>query len=403
MFCLVFRHARFHMNGNSRHGLVILQAVNLTLWFDILVFESSYRIDQPFLWHVDEECSQMFSNDTTKLHCVNRNTTLHQTMREYPHVYPFLYEFTILVGKRFMFWIFQCEAQDNSSDTLLPGLPGDSVDERSLIECLHLPSSSPASTFEGTDSLNSDKFEEFPAQHLPENTESNEQIPLLGNDFRFKKCNLNFPWKLSIFASLVVNSGYGITSVLLGEFASAEYKRFIFIYDIVYWALMMALIVIGYHVLWDVSPANERCDKYHVLRDVSPANERCDKYHVLRDVSKANERGGDFHGLRNLLILSSVGQFVRRTLSFLAFTGSLKTGKTAFEEGNSISAAVYFLHGALIWIYVYLHISFRLLVDRMALRMRVQSANRIALFKFITIHVAVVSMTQWVALRFLWL
>ena len=367
IFCFVFRHARFHRNGKSRHGLVIMQAVNLTLWFDILVFESSYRIDQPFLWHVDEECSQMFSNDTTKLHCVNRNTTLHQTMRDYPHVYPFLYESTILVGERLMFWIFQCDARDDSLDTFLLGSPGDSMDERSLIESLHQPRSSRASTFDGN-SQNSDTLEEFSAEHLPDDTQSNEQIPLFGNTFRFNKCHLTFPWKLSIIASLVVNSGYGITSVLLGEFASAEYKRFVFIYDIFYWALMIALIVIGYH--------------------------------VLRDVSLANERFGEFHGLRNLLILSSVGQFVRRTLSFLAFTGNLKMGETAFEEGNSVSAVIYCLLDALIWIYVYLHISFCLLVDRMAPRMRDQSTNRIALFKFITIHVAIVSMTQWVALSF---
>ena len=392
IFFLFFRHARFHRNGKSRNGLVILQAVNLTLWFDILVFESSYRIDQPFFWHVDEECSQMFSNDTTKFHCVDRNITLHQTMREYPHGYPFLYEFTILVGERLMFWILQCDAQDDSSNTLLPGLPCDSMDERSSIGSSHLSRSSPALPFEGN-SQNSDTFEEISKQHLPDDNESNEQIPLLG---RFNKCHLTFPWKLSIIASLVVNSGYGITYVLLGEFASAEYKRFVFMYAIVYWALMIALIVIGYHVLRDVSPANERCDKYHVLRDVglSSANERCDKYHVLRDAN------GEFHGLRNLLILSSIGQFVRRTLSFLAFTGNLKMGETAFEECNSVSALIYCLLEGLIWIYVYLHISFCLLVDRMASRMREQSANRIALFKFITIHVAMVSMAQWIALSF---
>ena len=109
VFCIVFRHASFLSNGFNRPSLMILQATNVALWFDILITESSFRFDQPLLWQVDRECQQMFANDSLKLECVNRNTTLYLAIIHHvcPHFYQFPSELTFLMGERLLFWYVQ--------------------------------------------------------------------------------------------------------------------------------------------------------------------------------------------------------------------------------------------------------------------------------------------------------
>lgn len=109
--CISFKRSLFRRTVCTRYGIAFMQAVNVSLWFDAFVHESSNRFNSP-LYHDDfgSRCrSGNLSNLTRhELSCMNQNGTMNALIEEKlsPVFLPFLLQFALFVGESFSRWYF---------------------------------------------------------------------------------------------------------------------------------------------------------------------------------------------------------------------------------------------------------------------------------------------------------
>lgn len=113
LFCLSFNRSTFLERSSTRYALIILQAANLSLWFDAMVHESiSSRPIHPLLFSNTSHLAYGSNVSDLVMDCINFNTPVHQMARKYvsPAFLPFTIEFTLLVGECFAHWFFNCSS-----------------------------------------------------------------------------------------------------------------------------------------------------------------------------------------------------------------------------------------------------------------------------------------------------
>ena len=129
IFCIAFHRATFSNRPSTRYGLMFLQAVNFSLWFDALIHECTRLFDVGFARREDNHarCLADVSNmSTVMLGCVYRNNTIYHYLDGFvnPTFLPFTIEFTLLVGERVFHWYYQCSIPIDSHQ-----LPVELVDQ----------------------------------------------------------------------------------------------------------------------------------------------------------------------------------------------------------------------------------------------------------------------------------
>lgn len=121
LFCFAFSKSTFVDRPATRYGLMFLQAVNLSLWFNSLVNESSHLfLHRPHQSRFYERCLGNASNVTkATLGCVYHNNTLFQvTDVQIGGIFmPFTIEFTLLVGQYLIYQYFHCIPRHTTAGT----------------------------------------------------------------------------------------------------------------------------------------------------------------------------------------------------------------------------------------------------------------------------------------------
>lgn len=112
-FCIAFHRSTFKDQVLTRYGLMFLQAVNISLWFDALIQESSELSGED--WQkvnaYKHECRLNGSNISTDvMECLaHNNTSFSQTETIVTTIcLPFTIEFTLLVGELLGFCFYHC-------------------------------------------------------------------------------------------------------------------------------------------------------------------------------------------------------------------------------------------------------------------------------------------------------
>ena len=124
IFCIAFHRATFSNRPSTRYGLMFLQAVNFSLWFDALIHESTHLFDFGFarLGDIHPRCLSDVSNmSTVVLGCLYRNTTIYHYLDGFvnPKFLPFTIEFTLLAGERVFHWYYHCSVLADSHQLIV--------------------------------------------------------------------------------------------------------------------------------------------------------------------------------------------------------------------------------------------------------------------------------------------
>lgn len=123
VFCLAFNTSTFSNRSSTRHALMFLQAVNISIWFDALLEDtvhhhfkenghsSKQKTDNSF-------CLQnwtYFNYSTETAECLKDNTTLYKFEHGFsPVFHPFVIEFTLLVGEFFIHCFLTCKSHNST-------------------------------------------------------------------------------------------------------------------------------------------------------------------------------------------------------------------------------------------------------------------------------------------------
>ena len=116
ILCLAFSRARFRDTVSTWYGLMLLQAINITNWLQIVMQESTplHEYVQPYKATYFNECVASLNRNFTPedLECLNKNTSLHILINDRisPILFPFPYEFSILVGECIFAWLRNCNS-----------------------------------------------------------------------------------------------------------------------------------------------------------------------------------------------------------------------------------------------------------------------------------------------------
>lgn len=144
LFCIAFNNSTFIDNVSNRYGLMFIQAVNISLWFDALIHESieNARGSTDFSDNIEQGCFGNSSNVSKFVEeCLSHNSTFYNEVENIvsPIFFPFTIEFTLLAGECFGFWFFHCKStppfvneQINSSEMEQSQLLAE-VDENDLM------------------------------------------------------------------------------------------------------------------------------------------------------------------------------------------------------------------------------------------------------------------------------
>lgn len=110
-FCTRYRGLRFKDKCLTRYGLMFLQAANLAVWFDILLRQTSSKLKIQLFPSYINECVNSSSTDPVHFYgCVSMNGTFSNVIKGYGNkiIYPFLFQFSLLVLECFVHWFVQC-------------------------------------------------------------------------------------------------------------------------------------------------------------------------------------------------------------------------------------------------------------------------------------------------------
>ena len=125
-FCTCYRGLRFKDKCLTRYGLMFLQAANLAVWFDILLRQTSSKLQISLFPSYINDCINVTSSEPKYLlGCVSLNGTFNGMIRGYGNniIYPFLFQFSLLVLECFVHWFVQCgkvESCQNQDQSVVP-------------------------------------------------------------------------------------------------------------------------------------------------------------------------------------------------------------------------------------------------------------------------------------------
>ena len=105
--CILFRHARFFNKSSTRYGITVLQATNVALFLDIIFREAHERLHRHSPVNLTDDASSFYDD------CTHGNLSFRANVvdKADAFLYPFPYEFSILVGECLAKWFTQCGTQ----------------------------------------------------------------------------------------------------------------------------------------------------------------------------------------------------------------------------------------------------------------------------------------------------
>lgn len=369
MFCISFNRSTFSDKPLTRYGLMFLQAVNISLWFDALVHESGHKFTaQPRMSRFSRRCLADNMNVSVEvIDCVYHNNTLYHMAKTYvsPTFLPFTIEFTLLAGECLCHWFFHCAssivlANSDASDTRVvytdSGIAEDDVD--SIREEQKPHESLPASTVSGDfDSSEEDSEETRP---LLQNTDQPSRTSMCKSDF-------------VLVIIILLNVLLGVLAILPkvpGLQGVPHYQNLFSSYLFVFWLCMTASMAVGYQV--------SRGFRY--------------------------DRKATFGGLDYLLLLSSVGPLAFDTFTLIALFGQLQQhhhpNATIPNLNNSASTGVTLSLELCNAFDTYFQVAFSLFAGRIILSSTNTTSSKAAIFKCVILFLAVANGSLWLVSTF---
>lgn len=109
--CISFKRSLFRRTACTRYGIAFVQAVNVSLWFDAFVHESTNRFNSSL--YEESFASGCRSGNLSNLteherSCINQNGTMNDLIENKlsPVFLPFLIQFALFVGESLTRWYF---------------------------------------------------------------------------------------------------------------------------------------------------------------------------------------------------------------------------------------------------------------------------------------------------------
>jgi hypothetical protein len=120
-FCWLSHGKKFSNSLWSRSGLVVIQAANLSLWFDAVMYEANEKtLAQQFS---STTChSNLFfaqPNNSIFQDCFKETSPIKELLQKYfiPYFYPFIVEFTLLVAEISASFFCNCKVVQQSDNS----------------------------------------------------------------------------------------------------------------------------------------------------------------------------------------------------------------------------------------------------------------------------------------------
>lgn len=347
LFCIVFQCATFTSKSFVRYGLMLMQAVNIALWFEVLLNESVDRIRTQKMFNFTDQCLDNEANASQRyLDCIHQNTTVYKLLQNYvcPNFYPFSIEFSLLVGDCLASWLVQSgnteapEARDQQNNGYQP------------LEGL---SDSPSSENTRTSIYYDGREVVEDSRLLPSLHPSHSSSLVIS--------------KIFLLVSLVLNLLFCILSLLPKLMkhtpSSDPYKQVFFLYGIFYFLSLLLLVVFGYCISMSFRPKKWR----------------------------------PLEGLEYLLLVSAIGPFAYEFFSFVAIVSlGNRMSSTAFEESFTITPSTFIALELIHTIEIYLQIPFQLYISRVDFGVsHPRSAAKRMYLKAVLFHFATSNIGLW--------
>lgn len=383
LFCMVFNRAQFINQSMIRHGLMILQAVNISFWtYETLRASDSelHGSAESFSRRVNRFTKYCLSNSSNHsfdlMACLSRNDTLHYYSTKYSNsiLRPFGIEYSLLIGECLMSWFFTCAAKSTENvnrRTARRSLDSHLGSENSLdagnTVTLRNRQSRSSSAAEQTDELD---LAATLQPHAPVRPSLDLSSRVLAYQvLQSQSSQSQFLTFLLLMISIIVNLILAvivfvprILKASLGPSAHLESMRAIApYYSCIYYILMITVMALGYHV-----------SRY---------------FRVLKNAP--------FNGLDYLLLFTSSGTLAFDLLRLIAIT---RTDQEVIFTSNTTRM---FYAGYVFFevIEVLFQVSFSLYAGRLRVNKQVSSLKPI-LFRAITLFLALCNLTTWIVQTF---
>lgn len=362
LLCITFHRSTFSNRPSTRYGLMFLQAVNFSLWFDSLIHESVHLFDSG---HEKKEtfhqrCLADISNVSTAVFsCVYNNNTIYQLLEDYinPTFLPFTIEFTLLAGDSVFHWYYHCSALVNSQRSV-----EDRVEQTTSSHATSVADNSgPSGQLQSQEDLPNEVEREL-------SSSSGDLLPLV-------ESITSSPSRMHKFLSFVIFSliiGVNVALcflVIRQKYARDEdiirYMKIYLNYLCVFWICMTITIAIGYH----------SSGKFKVSRE---------RFAVL-----------DY-----LLVFTSLGAYAVNVLTLISI-GELETHASNVTVSSAISHATPFspaFHTSLELLNaseVYFQVGFCLFAGRILIDFHDTRSYRTTVFKGTVLFLAVANGSLW--------
>lgn len=362
LLCITFHRSTFSNRPSTRYGLMFLQAVNFSLWFDALIHESVHLFDsgpeKQQTFH--QRCLADISNvSKAAFDCVYHNNTIYQLLDDYvsPTFLPFTIEFTLLAGESVFHWYYHCSALANS--------------QRSVEDCADETASSRATSVVD----NSGPGDQLPPQEDRRNGVERELSSASGDLPHLVESTTGNTSKTYKFLSCIIFSliiGLNVILcflVIRQKYARDEdiirYMKIYFRYLCIFWICMTVTIATGYHSSVKFKVSRER-----------------------------------FAVLDYLLVFTSLGPYAVNVLTLISI-GELETHANNVTVSSTISHATPFspaFHTILELLNaseVYFQVGFCLYAGRILIDFHDTRSYRTTVFKGTVLFLAVANGTLW--------
>ena len=362
LLCISLHRSTFSDRSSTRYGLMFLQAVNFSLWFDALIHESAQLFDASHARREDfnQRCLANVSNvSTDMLNCLHHNNTIYWLLDEFvnPTFFPFTIEFTLLVGECVFQWYYHCSALVKS--------------QRSTEDRVDQITSSNATMTESSGSDGQLLFEE----DLPNGVEreSDSSSNSISSDLLpVVESSPGYPSRTERFLSFIV---FSVTIGLNAPFCflvirqmyakdddTVRYMKLYLHYLSIFWICMTVVIATGYH-----------------------------------SSAKFKVSGEHFSVLDYLLVFTSLGPYAVNVLTLISI-GELETHAnvtlSTISQTSPLSPAFHMSLELLNAIEVYFQVGFCLYAGRILIDSH-DTSCRAVVFRGTVLFLAVANGTLW--------
>lgn len=343
-FCITFHRSTFKDEVLTRYGLMFLQAVNISLWFDALIQESSELSGQE-KQRVDTYNHECHINGTNVsidvLECLAHNNTIYSNTETVVTTIclPFTIEFTLLVGELLGFCFYHCGSQ----------APLNTAEQH------RLPNGLVTNSLQCDDILGSDSVGLDAGVALPD-----ENSPLLRHtDNRSFSSSTLFVqlWTCFVIVINVLNCVFTFLCKMQSTH-TAGYKSVAFYFLFTYWIGMTIAVLTGYYVSKSFRVRGHRIS---------------------------------FSSMDYLLLLTSFGP-----LAYNAFTCIAAYGHEAVANDNVyVTTSFYVTMQVFNAIQVHLQTAFSLYAARIAVEDKQRRTPEARIFKAVILYLAVSNGSLW--------